>query len=299
MARHLLAGLLLCLITTFVQAQDKVSGDKATIHRDLVCGKGGDKDLKLDLVVPPGSGPFPLIIFIHGGGWRGGSYKDPFMQMAMMRYVKAGYAGACIGYRLTPTGARFPAQIEDCKCAVRWLRAHAGEYHLDPDRFGCIGASAGGHLSLLLGLTAKADGLEGTGDLKAEYAQASSAVQAVVNLFGPTDLMHGDWEKNVEPVVVDLLGGPVAEKKDLAKQASPLTYVREGSKLPPILTFHGTNDRTVPYIHATKLQQALDGVHASSKLVTMEGEGHGWFGPKLEPTLKQCDDFFAKHLRKK
>jgi dipeptidyl aminopeptidase/acylaminoacyl peptidase len=154
-------------------------------------------------------------------------------------------------------------------------------------------------LSLLLGLTTKADGLEGAGDLKPEYAQLSSAVQAVVNLFGPTDLMHGDWKKNIEPVIVDLLGGPVADKKELAKQASPLTYIHQGSKLPPFLTFHGTKDTTVPYIHATKLQQSLDGVHASSKLVTMDGEGHGWFGAKLEKTLKQCDDFFAEHLRNK
>lgn len=294
------------LLLTFLLTSNSFIGQEASkpstdpkLERSIVFGKGGDTNLELNLAIPQGKGPFPAVIVVHGGGWKSGSYKDAVMNMIMIRLARAGYLGACIQYRLTPSGARFPAQIEDCKCAVRWLRGNAEKYNVDASRIGALGGSAGGHLVLLMGVTKKEDGLEGTGDLKPEFANQSSAVQAVINIFGPTDLVNGDWEPAVEPLITELLGGSVKEKKQLAMQASPLTYLKKDRTIPPILTFHGTKDNIVPYIHATKLQKALDELNVPSKLVTMEGEGHGWVGEKLENTLKQTIQFLDEHLKAK
>jgi len=289
--------LVLLLSTSVLQAQEKSLEPK--LEKSVVFGKGGDTELKMNLAIPPGPGPFPTIVFVHGGGWKGGSYQDALMNMIMLRFARKGYLGACIQYRLTPSGARFPSQIEDCKCAVRFLRANAEKYHIDGKRIGALGGSAGGHLVLLLGLTNQGDGLEGTGDLQPDFAKQTSEVQAVVNLFGPSDLVNGNWEPAVEPLLVDLLGGAVKDKLELARQASPLTYVQANRSIPPILTFHGTKDNVVPYIHATKLHDALSKTKANAKLVTMEGEGHGWIGEKLEKTLQESVDFFELHLKGK
>ncbi|MFT3882087.1 MAG: alpha/beta hydrolase [Gemmatales bacterium] len=291
-------ALVFFLIPTYLIAQDK-SESELKVEKAVVYGKGGDKNLELNIAVPPGKGPFPAVILIHGGSWKSGSYKDKLMTMLLEKIAKAGYVTASIQYRLTPSGARFPSQIEDCKCAVRWMRGNAEKYQIDPKRIGALGGSAGAHLALLLGLTNKNDGLEGTGDLTPEFAKQSSDVQAVVNLFGPVDLLIGDWQKSTTPVLVELLGGTIKEKTDLAKKASPINYVEKSRTIPPIITFHGTKDPLVPYIHATKLQSALDKVDAHAKLVTMEGEGHGWLGEKLDKTLQQSIEFFDENLKGK
>ncbi|HMP17657.1 MAG TPA: alpha/beta hydrolase [Gemmatales bacterium] len=295
MYRHL--WFLLLVLNPVINAQGKVSSPH--LHKSVVFGKGGDTELKMNIAVPSGEGKFPLIILIHGGGWKGGSYEDSGMNTLMKRFAEKGYVGACIQYRLTATGARFPAQVEDCKCAVRFLVAQAGKYQIDTDRIGVFGGSAGGHLALMLGLTTKEDGLEGQGDLLPEYADKPSRVHAVVNLFGPSDLLQGNWEPAVEPLLVDFLGGPVSEKQDLAKKASPLTYLNAERNIPPILTFHGTKDNIVPYIHATKLHDALAKTKAEHKLITMEGDGHGWPGAKAEETFQATLKFFDQHLKTK
>lgn len=288
-------ALALLLIPTFLLAQDA----EPKVEKAVNFGKGGDTNLEMNIAFPEGEGSHPAVVLVHGGGWIKGSYKDAAMTMIMLRLAKAGYVAASIQYRLTPTGARYPSQIEDCKCAVRYLRGNAEKYQIDAKHIGAMGGSAGGHLALLLGLTNKEDDLEGKGDLKSEYAQQSSSVQAVVNLFGPYDLLIGDWKKSTHPLIAGLLGGPITEKKDLALKASPSTYVLSGRTLPPILTFHGTKDTTVPFIHATRLHAALDKINSPGKLVTMEGEGHGWAGDKLEKTLKQSIEFFDENLKGK
>lgn len=270
---------------------------------DIVYGKVGDTELKLDLAMPAkGDGPFPAIVCVHGGGWKGGSYKD--MAQTIRALAAEGFVAISVQYRLTPPRgtvpsglkARWPAQIEDCKCAVRWLRAHADKYKVDKDRIGAVGYSAGGHLVLLLGLTTREDGLEGNGDLTPEAAKQSSRVQCVVDFFGPTDLTTGDWEKLVEPLLLDLLDGPLSEKREEYKKASPITYVRKDKSNPPILIFHGTEDNIVRYNQSTKLVAALKEVEADVTLVTMQGDGHGWAGQKLTDSIKQTVDFFKKHL---
>jgi acetyl esterase/lipase len=239
---------------------------------------------------------------VHGGGWKGGSYKD--MAQTIRALAAEGFVALSVQYRLTPNmgqpagglKARWPAQIEDCKCAVRWLRANAAKYKVDKDRIGAVGYSAGGHLVLLLGLTRSDDGLEGSGDLTPEARKESSRVQCVVDFFGPTDLTTGDWEKIVEPLLLDMFDGTLEKKAKEYKQASPITYVRKDKDNPPILIFHGTRDNIVRYNQSTKIEQALKGVGANVTLVTMQGDGHGWAGEKLADSIKRTVAFFKDHL---
>src|SRR5262249_51489713 len=145
------------------------------VEKDLVYGKGGDTDLQLDLAMPKdGAGPFPALVCIHPGSWRQGNRQQLGQTIEVL--AGHGYAAVTVSYRLVPT-AIFPAQIEDCKAAVRWLRANAKKYKVDPDRIGAIGFSAGGHLACLLGTTDRNDGLEGNGG----NPEQSSRVQAVVS----------------------------------------------------------------------------------------------------------------------
>lgn len=274
------------------------------VESDIVYGKGGEQELKLDLAMPEkGEGPFPAVVCVHGGGWKGGSYKD--MAQTIRGLAGEGFVAVSVQYRLTPPRTekpkglkgRWPAQIEDCKCAVRWLRANAAKYKVDKNRIGAVGYSAGGHLVCMLGLTTKEDGLEGKGDLTPEAAKESSRVQAVVDFFGPSDLTLGDWEKNVEPLLLDMFDGTLAEKGKEYKQASPLTYVRQDKDNPPILIFHGTKDNIVHYNQSTKLEEAYKKVGGDVILVTMEGDGHGWGGEKLLTSLAKTMEFFKKHLK--
>src|SRR5262245_40147281 len=163
--------------------QDKPSQEtkaKLRVERDVVYGKGDDQDLLLDLVRPEGEGPFPAVLCIHGGGWKSGRRQD--LDKLTELLVSHGFAAATVSYRLT-NKAKFPAQIEDCKAAVRWLRANAKKLDLDANAIGAIGFSAGGHLACLLGAADKNAGLEGNGG----NSEQSSKVQAVVSFFGPTD----------------------------------------------------------------------------------------------------------------
>ncbi len=279
-------GLTIC--TSSVQGQDN---PRIQLDRDVVFGKGGETDLKLDIAYPKeGDGPFPVVVFIHGGGWVGGNRQS--MEKSIETMAGRGYVAATISYRFAPK-ARFPAQIEDCKAAIRWLRAQAKKYHLNPDRIGVVGSSAGGHLACLLGLTEKKDGLEGKGG----NPEQSSQVQAVVSFFGPTDLTRENWS----PVVVKnnltpLLGGSLSEKKELYQRASPVTYIHKGA--PPFLVFHGDKDTVVPLDQSKQLVEKLQASGVAATLHVVEGEGHGWKGDKLLGSLKQMVDFLDEKLKK-
>jgi acetyl esterase/lipase len=260
------------------------------VERGLVYGKGGGKNLLLDLAWPrDGSEPRPAIVCIHGGGWRGGKRQN--LSQLMQKLAAKGYVAATVSYRLSSV-AKFPAQIEDCKAAVRWLRANAKKYRIDPDHIGAVGFSAGGHLVCLLGTTRKEDGLEGKGG----NPDRSSRVQAVVSFFGPTNFNTKDWSEDVEKTyLIPVLGATYQDRPDLYKRLSPINYVTK--EAPPFLFFHGTKDPLVGLRHSRELAAKLKKVGVSAKVVVMEGEGHGWGGKKITETIDQSIAFFDKHLK--
>jgi acetyl esterase/lipase len=282
--------LVLAVVPTLAQAeQDKPAGP---IYKALVYGKGGDTDLKLDLAMPKdGAGPFPAVVCVHGGGWRNGKRQDLAKLIEFL--AGKGYVAATVSYRLSDK-AKFPAQIEDCKAAVRWLRANAKKYKVNPERIGAVGFSAGGHLVCLLGTSDKKDGLEGKGG----NADQSSRVQAVVSFFGPTNFNEKDWSDQVEKTfLIPLLGASFKDKPDLYKRVSPINYVTKDD--PPFLFFHGTKDTLVGLRHSKELAAKLKKLGITAEVVEMEGDGHGWGGTKLTRTLDQTVAFFDKILKGK
>ncbi|MGE3808960.1 MAG: alpha/beta hydrolase fold domain-containing protein [Gemmataceae bacterium] len=285
--------LLSCLVVliSFAPAQGQVAVDDVVVEKDVVYGKGGDVELKLDLARPKeGEGPFPCIVCIHGGGWRSGSRQS--LGKTIEVFARRGYVAATISYRLAP-GAKFPSQIEDCKAAVRFLRGNAKKYHINPERIGCVGFSAGGHLCCLLGTCDKDAKLEGAGG----NADQSSRVQAVVSFFGPTDLTKKTWNKDVEDyLILPFFGDTIEKNPELYKKASPITHASKDD--PPFLFFHGDQDMLVGVRQSQVLCDKLKECGVEAKLVVLEGEGHGWKGDKLTDTIKQTLEFFDAQLKK-
>lgn len=270
--------------------------DGVKIERDVTyatVGKDHDRALKLDLYLPEkaAAGNRPLVVWIHGGGWRKGSKAGT--QAA--RLATFGYVVASIEYRLTDE-AIFPAQIEDCKAAIRWLRANAEKYHIDPQRVGVWGSSAGGHLVALLGTA----GDESKWDVGAHTDQ-SSRVQAVCDYFGPADLadMPAAQAARADGPVALLLGGPVAEKTDAAKAASPVTYISKDD--PPFLICHGTEDALVPISQSENFLTALKAAGIDATLLKVKGAGHGFSGEAPDPPIREIQDrvraFFDAKLK--
>jgi acetyl esterase/lipase len=270
------------------------------VEENVTYGNAGDMDLKLDLARPAGDGPFPAIVFIHGGGWYAGirkSYRSRIVESA-----KRGYVAVSISYRLmkfdeakkeTTTAAPcFPAQIHDAKAAVRWLRANAEEYHIDPSRIGVTGRSAGGHLSLLVGLTDSSSGLEGDSGNPGH----SSRVQAVVNVFGPTDIRDCHETSSVAWIFRLFMGGTPEEAAETYKKASPVTYVSADD--PPVLTLHGDLDRAVPLDQATTLDDKMKAAGAPHTLKVFPGQGHGFGGAVRQEAFDAMWAFFDEHLKR-
>ena len=271
--------------------------DGVKAYRNLTYVYNGHALQKLDLYVPEkAAGPLPLIIWVHGGGWQNGT-KDgcpPLRQGLAAR----GYAVASLDYRLSGD-AVFPAQIEDCKAAVRWLRAHAKEYGLNPDRFGAWGSSAGGHLVALLGTS----GDEKTFDV-GENLAVSSRVQAVCDYYGPTDLLQmdahalpGSRSKHDDPKAPEacLIGGPLQANKEKAARANPITFVTTNS-LPPFLIVHGDADPVVPSHQSELLFEALKKAGGNVHLHLIKGAGHGqgFGGRELD---ERVNGFFDRWLK--
>ena len=262
---------------------------KVTTAYDVVYSKPGGTDLKLDLSRPAdGEGPFPAVLVIHGGAWRSGNKESN--RGLLDAFAKRGYVAVSPQYRFCPKET-FPAQVHDVKAAVRWVKAHAKEYKVDPGHVGAVGFSAGGHLSLMLGLTVPEDGLEG----EVPEASPDSKIQAVVNYFGPSDLAAKDIPDVSKPLIKDFLGGTPEEKPKEVKQASPLTFVSKGDA--PVLTFHGTKDPLVPHTQATKLADALTAAGVPGRVELLVGAGHGWGGADLQRTMAEMYEFFDRNLK--
>jgi acetyl esterase/lipase len=259
-----------------------------TIKTDVPYAKANGTELKLDLVLPKTKGPHPAVLVIHGGAWRGGNKKD--CMFIMPDFARRGYAAISPQYRFCP-GETFPAQVQDVKAAVRWVRAHAGEYDIDPGRIGAMGFSAGGHLAMMLGLTSPDDGLEGEGATGAPV----SRVQAVVNYFGPTDLAADDLPDVSKSLVKDFLGGSPKEKPELAGKASPLSFVSRWDA--PVLTFQGTKDPLVPATQAIKLAEKMTSAGVPGRVELLVGAQHGWGGAELERTKAETFAFFDAYLK--
>jgi acetyl esterase/lipase len=279
------------LPVALLAAAPAACGDEAkvTAENDVVYARPGGTELKLDLARPAeGEGPFPVVFVIHGGAWRGGDKAGN--RPALQEFARRGYVAVSPQYRFCPKET-FPAQVHDVKAAVRWVKAHARDYKADPAHVGAVGFSAGGHLSMMLGLTGPADGLEG----EVSDGAPDSKVHAVVNYFGPTDLAAADFPDVSKPLVRDFLGGTPTEKPEAAKKASPLTYVSKGD--PPVLTFQGTKDPLVPHTQATKLADAMTAAGVPGRVDLLVGAGHGWGGEDLKRTLDETVAFFDKHLK--
>lgn len=265
---------------------------RVIIYKDIVYADPGGSRQLLDLYIPDGiKGKLPLVVWIHGGGWRAGSKERPRAEPL----TSYGFAVASINYRLSQE-AIFPAQIEDCKTALRWLRASAAKYNLDPARVGVWGSSAGGHLSALVGTSGGAKALEGK-----SHKIYSSRALAVCDWYGPSDFMQileGDWTTHGGPNSPEslLLGGTVEEKPDLAKAASPVTYASKDD--PPFLIMHGDKDPTVPVSQSIILHKALIKMGTDSTLVIFKGAGHGGAQFADPKTIKKVAEFFLKQLIK-
>jgi acetyl esterase/lipase len=248
--------------------------------RDLEYARVGDVSLKLDLYLPAASeGKPPLFVWVHGGGWRNGS--KAMVNPCVVRLTGDGYATASIDYRLDGLESH-PNQIHDCKGAVRWLRAHADDYGYDPDRIAVGGGSAGGHLALLLGLSASVPELEGEvgGNL-----DQSSAVLAIVDLFGPSD-----WTSRAAS-----RRGAGRWRGEMLKSAGPLTYLDGGD--PPVIIIHGDQDQTVPLSQSELLHERYQQAGLESSLHVIEGAGHGGLEFSDEERYALIREFLDRHLK--
>lgn len=261
---------------------------------DVQYGMGGGEPLLLNLARPKlddaarqAAGPLPAVVCIHGGGWQGGNRSN--FDGLIRQLAARGYVAVTISYRLAPKHV-FPAQIEDCKCAVRWLRAKSSELGVDPQRIGALGGSAGAHLAMMLAVMDPKDGLEGDGG----WPDQSSKVQAAVSFSGPTNLV-GKFSHESTRILQTFLGGTMEEKLELYRQASPITYVNQGDA--PLLLFAGTKDPLVPYDQAFQMTTALHEAGVTGRVELLIGAGHGWGGKEFERTLRATFEFLDEHLK--
>lgn len=264
-----------------------------TFKLDIPYAATGNPRHRLDLYLPKNrkSDKLPVIVFFHGGGWLQGDKSGGVGRL--MPLLRTGrYAGVSAGYRLSGE-ATWPAQIHDSKAAIRWVRANAQKYGLDANRIGVWGRSAGGHLALMLGVSGDVPELEGN---LGPYQGVSSKVAGVANFFGVTEMLaiigqRSDIDRaRPDTPEAKLIGGGLRENPQKAKAASPITYVTPND--PPVLTVHGTRDRTVPYDQAVRFDAALRKAGVPSYFVTVKEAGHG-IGAAADDRVKA---FFAKYL---
>lgn len=256
----------------------------------IVYADDGDRALKLTLRLPDDSGTElrPAVLLVHGGAWLFGTRHQ--LHWYGKRLAENGYVTAAISYRMMPDYP-FPACLHDAKAAVRWLRLHAKEYRIDPNRIAVLGNSAGGHIAAMLAATRPEDNLEGTQNLG-----ASSAVQAAIVMYGVTDLSYYKNPRGyiglgglAKTFMKSFVGTDAKGKTDPYAAGSPDTYVHEG--MCPVLLVHGTKDHQVPYRQSVAFSDRLDAVHVSEQFITVPyGHAFDFFHPKAR------DEFFAQAL---
>jgi acetyl esterase/lipase len=292
------------------RAQDRgnpvVPPQGTTVHRELQYVPNGHERQRLDLYLPgTGSTPFPLILVVHGGGWTAND-KNNHANVAWITplLLNAGYAVASLNYRFSQH-AVFPAQIHDVKASLRFLRAHAGEYRLDPNRVGAWGASSGGHLVALLGTSAGIPAMDGNLGSTAQ----SVRVQAVIDWYGPTDFLQKDAHRlpdapsseRPDSAESRLIGAAIQTVPDKTAAANPIRYISPDD--PPFLIVHGDQDRTVPHHQSELLRDALRRAGVPVEMRTVVGGGHGGQSP-AQNALYQTDEmvrtmigFLDRHVK--
>jgi len=291
-----IAVLMFCCLAAPARVNAQESGG-STIDKDIVYSKIDGQELRLDLVRPTsGAKPFPFVIWLHGGGWRQGDRKD--YHAAMRDMAQLGYAGASVEYRLAPAH-KFPAQLEDTRQALAFLRTNAAKYNLDPERIAVAGGSAGGHLSLMLGLAKQGDG------------KSSSGIRGVIDISGPTDFRTWKIDKaaddlllksvgvNLDSLIADFVGTSNRQDHRMA-EVSPLTYV--GKDNPAVLILHGTADGWAPFQQAQVLEDALKHAGVSVKLVPFEGASHFadfWSAEQRTKSKQEMVEFLSRVFEKK
>jgi acetyl esterase/lipase len=257
---------------------------------------------KLDLYLPEGNGPFPVVVMIHGGGFMVGDKADGMGLAGGDQLLKAGFAIASLNYRMSGE-ATFPAPIQDAKAAVRFLRANAAQYKLNPDRIGAWGASAGGNLASLLGTSCGVAALEGA---ELGNADQSSCVQAVVDWFGPIDFLALDEQfagtscpqdhNEASSPESKLLGAAVQTVPDLAKAANPMTYITD--KAAPFFIQNGSADCNIPPVQGKNLADALNAASPGKATYTLlDGAGHGGEQFNSEANVNKVIEFLEKYLK--
>lgn len=235
--------------------------DSIVFEEDVVYKQVDGESLHMDFARPKaGDGPFPVVVFIHGGGWRAGD-KSMFRD-GVFGVAQQGCAAVSVQYRFAPKHT-FPAQLDDVKDAVRYVREHAKEWKIDPDRVVTMGGSAGAHLALLLATT---------GDEDPKDAKTSSAVKAAVSIAGPVDLTK-HYPDASRSMVEDMLGQDRKADREAQEKASPLFHLNAGDA--PVLLIHGTKDELVPYDQATAFEEACKKAGVEAELFTIKGGGHG------------------------
>jgi len=275
------------------------------VTKDVEYGRVGDIPLLLDIYIPetPIATPMPVVIWIHGGEFNKGDKSQGLLLRSIKALAEHGFFAVSINYRLSGV-APFPAAVEDSKCAVRWLRANAEKYNIDPNRIGVLGSSAGGHLSMMVGCVDETAGFEGSGG----WAEFSSRVQAVCSYYGPTDLvttyrkieaMQGSVPDSFP--YVQFLGSHLEEKPNMWKAASPINHVTTDD--PPLLLVHGELDSVVPIIVSEKMYKTYRQTGLEASLIRVSGADHHFkqvadrhVSPSIEEIEQIVLDFFVKHL---
>jgi acetyl esterase/lipase len=264
--------------------------DSVIWEENIVYSTPDGEALALNIARPKvESGMRPAVLCIHGGGFRAG--KRESYDTLCMKLAEKGFVAATITYRLAPKH-QFPAAVHDCKAAVRWLRANANKYKIDPAKFGVTGGSAGGHLAQFLGVTAHVPQFEGTGG----NPDQSSHVACVVNVYGPSDFTKS-YGKSVDAheVLPLWFGGNLETEFKRHIIGSPLYWVTPDAA--PTLCIHGTDDKYVAHEQAVWLIDKLKAATVDAKLLTLEGAGHGFKGADAETADKALFEYFESRLK--
>jgi acetyl esterase/lipase len=286
----LFLGLALSLATLSGRPSHAQAPGDVIVENDIEYSNPDDQHLQINMARPKGDGPFPAILCIHGGGFRAGT-RDGYNGL-IKKLAEHGYVAATVTYRLAPK-YQFPAAVYDCKAAVRFLRANAEKYHINPRAIGVTGGSAGGHLAQFLGVTIGVRRFEGDGG----NPRVSSSVQCVVNQYGPSDFTKSYGHSVDAAEVLPLwLGGNLEQEHDKHIVASPLYWVTPAAA--PTLCIHGTKDNYVAYEQATWMVDKLKACAVEAELMTMEGAGHGFGGADAQRADEAMIAFFDKHLKK-